>query len=271
MPELPEVETVKRGLAPWLEGAKITDILVRNRSLRYPISHDFESMLEGSEIHKLSRRAKYILIETTRCTLIVHLGMSGSMRKNESQDLEKHDHVIIHTNKAMIVYNDPRRFGAMVLATGDPSEHDWLKNLGPEPFGNAFHADHLRAKSAGKRQNVKTFLLDQHHVAGIGNIYASEILWRAQINPNREASRLSHADCEHLVTHTRQTLQDAIDSGGSSLRDHRQVDGKLGYFQHHFSVYGKEGKACERSACGGVIEKQVIAQRSTYFCARCQN
>ncbi len=271
MPELPEVETVKRGLAPWLEGAKITDIAVSQRQLRYPLPNNFEQALIGCRIHKIHRRAKYLVFDMMGRGFIVHLGMSGSMRQiGKSEELRKHDHIVITTDKSRVVFHDPRRFGAMDLWEENSDKHKWLKDIGPEPLSNAFHGEYLSEKCVKRTQSIKQTLLDQNLIAGIGNIYASEALWRAKIHPARPAASLIMNEADDLVVAIREVLQSAIISGGSTLKDHRKVDGELGYFQHQFDAYGRAGQDCHREQCKGQIEKITQSSRATYFCAQCQ-
>lgn len=272
MPELPEVETVKRGLAPWLEGAKITDISVSQRQLRYPLPDNFEKTLIGSRIHKIHRRAKYLVFDMIGRGFIVHLGMSGSMRRvSKSEPLRKHDHIVITTDKSRVVFHDPRRFGAMDLWDTNADAHKWLKDIGPEPLSNSFHGEYLSDVCAKRSQSIKQTILDQKLIAGIGNIYASEALWRAKIHPTRPAASLILNEADTLVNAIREVLQSAIISGGSTLKDHRTVDGELGYFQHQFDVYDQAGQNCHRENCSGQVEKITQSSRATYFCAQCQH
>lgn len=272
MPELPEVETVRKGLAPWLEGAKISDISVSQRQLRYPLPDNFESALIGSRIHKIHRRAKYLIFDMMGRGFLVHLGMSGSMRTvSKSEALQKHDHIVITTDKARVVFHDPRRFGAMDLWDDQFETHKWLKNLGPEPLGNNFSSDYLRTVCNAQSQSIKQILLDQNLIAGIGNIYASEALWRARIDPRRTAQTLKKDEIDQLVVAIRDVLNAAIISGGSSLKDHRKVNGELGYFQHQFDVYDRKGESCHRPKCEGLIHKITQSSRSSFLCELCQD
>ncbi|UWQ21461.1 bifunctional DNA-formamidopyrimidine glycosylase/DNA-(apurinic or apyrimidinic site) lyase [Jannaschia sp. W003] len=287
MPELPEVETVRRGLAPALEGATITRAELRRDGLRWPFPPRMAERLEGARVERLDRRSKYLLAHLdTGETLIVHLGMSGRMVVDAAQGgeaerpgdfhreagwLPQHDHVVLHTDAYRVTYNDARRFGAMDLhATAALADHPLLARLGPEPLGNAFHEDHLVAAFRGKRTPVKAALLDQRVVAGLGNIYVCEALHRAGIAPTRAAGRIAAARVAALVPIVRDVLREAIAAGGSSLRDHRQADGTLGYFQHGFAVYDREGHACPREGCGGVVRRIPQGGRSTFHCPACQ-
>lgn len=282
MPELPEVETVRRGLAPVLEGGVIADADVRRPDLRWPFPDRMAERLQGQIVRALRRRSKYLLMDLSSGeTLIVHLGMSGRMLVSDHVrgafhrnpgTYSKHDHVVIHMgNGAKVTFNDARRFGAMDLAKTDEVEAHWLlEKLGPEPLGNAFSAAYLAERLAGKRSAIKSALLDQRVVAGLGNIYVCEALHRAGINPKRLAGRLSAARIEKLVPIIRDVLTIAIEAGGSSLRDHRQTDGELGYFQHNFRVYDREGADCMTPGCVGQVKRIVQSGRSTFYCPSCQ-
>ena len=286
MPELPEVETVRRGLAPAMEGAVIARADIRRPDLRWPFPPGMAERLQGARVLQLGRRSKYLLADLdTGESLIVHLGMSGRMIvsglaaahvpgrfHHQHPAPERHDHVVLDMdNGARITFNDARRFGAMdLVATDALAAHPLLAALGPEPLGNGFHADYLRARFAGRRAPVKAALLDQRIVAGLGNIYVCEALHRVGISPRRAAGRISAARIEGLVTAIRQTLQEAITAGGSSLRDYRQADGELGYFQHSFRVYGREGAPCPTPNCAGTVRRMVQSGRSSFWCPQCQ-
>ncbi|MDT8343905.1 MAG: bifunctional DNA-formamidopyrimidine glycosylase/DNA-(apurinic or apyrimidinic site) lyase [Thermohalobaculum sp.] len=283
MPELPEVETVRRGLEPVLVGHRLAHVLQRRADLRWPLPERFAERLTGRRIEGLGRRSKYILAALDGGeTWLLHLGMSGRVLvegrmvgafHHATPEPGPHDHVILTTDEgARIVYNDARRFGAMDLwPTADLPAHPWLARLGPEPLGNDFSAPGLAARLAGKMTPIKAALLDQHVVAGLGNIYVSEALHRAGIHPARMAGAISAARLERLVAEIRATLSDAIAAGGSSLRDHRQTNGELGYFQHSFLAYDREGAPCTRTGCGGTIRRIVQGARSTFYCAKCQH
>lgn len=282
MPELPEVETVRRGLAPVLERRRIVRADLRRPDLRWPFPPRMAERLEGARIERLGRRSKYLLMQTDRAeTLIVHLGMSGRMQVDAAPTAAyrtaiapaaRHDHVVFHVEGgARVTFNDPRRFGAMDLApTAALDDHWLLARLGPEPLGNGFHEDHLRHAFAGRRSSVKAALLDQRTVAGLGNIYVCEALHRAGISPLRRAGRIAARRVAALVPRIRETLSEAIAAGGSSLRDYRQADGALGYFQHGFRVYGREGAPCVTPGCGGLVRRVVQSGRSSFYCPRCQ-
>jgi formamidopyrimidine-DNA glycosylase len=292
MPELPEVETVRRGLAPVMEGARFTRVEARRGDLRWPLPKDFVARLEGQTVTGLGRRAKYILADLSSGeVLLMHLGMSGSFRVSASGEeatpgefhhergkAAAHDHIVFHmSNGGMATFNDPRRFGCMKLVPrGALEQEPLLRALGPEPLGNEFDAAMLAHACAGKQTSLKAALLDQRVVAGLGNIYVCEALHRSHLSPKRKASTIAdRKDAPNeraiaLVDSIRAVLNDAIKAGGSSLRDHRQTSGELGYFQHNFRVYDREGEACPTSRCGGTIRRVVQNGRSTFFCPVCQ-
>ncbi|MEL6466368.1 MAG: bifunctional DNA-formamidopyrimidine glycosylase/DNA-(apurinic or apyrimidinic site) lyase [Pseudomonadota bacterium] len=283
MPELPEVETVRRGLAPTMEGAVIAQADVNRPDLRWPFPAGMAERLCGQQVLGLRRRSKYILADLASGeTLLIHLGMSGRMLVSgdplgvfvhEHPAPEKHDHVVLHMdNGARITFNDPRRFGAMdLMETATAEQHKLLAVLGPEPLGNGFNEDHLIAAFKGKNTPVKSALLDQRIVAGLGNIYVCEALFRAGISPTRKAGRISARRVAALVPIIRDVLAEAIEAGGSSLRDFRQADGELGYFQHRFDVYGREGEPCRTPGCSQSIARIVQSGRSSFYCRSCQS
>lgn len=282
MPELPEVETVRRGLAPVMEGVRIVRAEVNRPDLRWPFPERMAERLTGAQVARLRRRSKYILADLdTGETLLMHLGMSGRMLisgdplgvfVHDHPAPEKHDHVVFHMETgARVTFNDPRRFGAMdLMATAAQEAHKLIAVLGPEPLGNDFHEDHLIAAFAGKMTPVKSALLDQRIVAGLGNIYVCEALFRAGISPKRKAGRIAAKRVAALVPIIRDVLSEAIAAGGSSLRDFRQADGELGYFQHRFDVYGREGEPCRTPNCPQVIARVVQSGRSSFYCPECQ-
>jgi formamidopyrimidine-DNA glycosylase len=282
MPELPEVETVRRGLAPHLEGARIVRAVANRPDLRFPLPPRFAHRLTGARVEALERRAKYLLARLdTGETLICHLGMTGRFSvagrtpgvfEHAAGGDPKHDHVVIETDRGeTVTFNDARRFGYMDLApTADLARSRWLADVGPEPLGRDFDAAHLARAFQGKRQNVKVSLLDQRIVAGLGNIYVSEALHRARILPSTPAGDLSFARLKGLAKAVRAVLEDAIAAGGSTLRDYRAADGALGYFQHRFRVYGREDEPCLRPRCRGQVARSVQAGRSTFHCPACQ-
>jgi formamidopyrimidine-DNA glycosylase len=283
LPELPEVETVRRGLEPVLAGRRIVRAEARRPDLRWPLPPRFTERLAGARVTALGRRSKYLLagLDTAE-TLVVHLGMSGRLLVSGAPIggfrlplalPEKHDHVVLDVEGGgRVVFNDARRFGMMDLwPTDDLAAHRLLAGLGPEPLGNAFHADHLAARLDGRATPVKAVLIDQRVVAGLGNIYACEALWRAAVSPLTLARDVPAARAQALVDAVRAVLRDAIEAGGSSLRDYRRADGELGYFQHAFAVYGREGAPCPRRGCGGTVMRTVQAGRSSFHCPRCQS
>ena len=284
MPELPEVETVRAGLAPVLVEQRIQKAEIRRPDLRWPVPENMAVRLTGARVERLARRSKFLLAALdTGETLISHLGMSGrwlvmgaaplAAFRHDTDRIEKHDHVILELEKgAQLVFNDVRRFGAMDLWPSDDLEaHRWLEALGPEPLGNGFSADTLLAGCSGRRTPIKAVLLDQHTVAGLGNIYVCEALWAAGISPLACAGRLDADGAARLVAAIREVLRAAIAAGGSSLRDFRGADGELGYFQHDFAVYGRAGEACRRPGCGGEIVRDVQSGRSSFHCPACQS
>jgi formamidopyrimidine-DNA glycosylase len=282
MPELPEVETVRAGLAPVMEGVKIDAADVNRPDLRWPFPDQMAARLRGQTVLRLRRRSKYILADLSSDeTLLIHLGMSGRMLISGHQVGDfyhphpapaKHDHVVLHmVGGARITFNDARRFGAMdLMATQDETTHWLIRDLGPEPLGNSFDEAYLIARFANKNTPIKTALLDQRIVSGLGNIYVCEALYRAGIDPRRKAARISAARIGALVPIIRTVLEEAIAAGGSSLKDYRQADGELGYFQHGFQVYGRENESCLSADCGAQIQRCVQSGRSTFFCASCQ-
>ncbi|WP_342077331.1 bifunctional DNA-formamidopyrimidine glycosylase/DNA-(apurinic or apyrimidinic site) lyase [Yoonia sp. SS1-5] len=282
MPELPEVETVKAGLAPVLEGQVIARALVNRPDLRWPFPENMAARLTGKRVIGLRRRSKYILADLDSAeTLLIHLGMSGRMLisghkvgnfVHPQAALVKHDHVVLDmAGGARIAFNDARRFGAMDLMQTDAQDAHWLiRDLGPEPLGNRFDETHLVARLKGRNTPIKSALLDQTVVAGLGNIYVCEVLFRAGIHPRRKAGQISARRIAALVPIIRDVLTEAIAAGGSSLRDYKQTDGELGYFQHGFQVYGREGEDCVTPGCSKKIKRIVQSGRSSFFCPQCQ-
>jgi formamidopyrimidine-DNA glycosylase len=300
MPELPEVETVRRGLQPVMEGEKIVKAEVRRKDLRFPFQKDFVARLDDQTVTGLGRRAKYLLADlASGDVLLMHLGMSGSFRvvtDDEQKTPGKfqhprsgdraHDHVVFHMSSgAAIVFNDPRRFGYMkIIARKHLDGEPLLKGLGPEPLGNEFDAKMLARSCAGRKTSLKAALLDQRVVAGLGNIYVCEALYRARLSPRRLAATLATKTGQHkgaaggeptdhakrLVPAIHAVLNQAIKAGGSSLRDHRQTTGELGYFQHSFQVYDREGEKCQTAGCVGIVRRFTQNGRSTFWCPKCQ-
>ena len=280
MPELPEVETVRRGLLPAMEGRVIELAEVNRPDLRWPLPEAMADRLTGKRVLALRRRSKYILADLSSGeTLLIHLGMSGRMLISGQMVGEfhhahpapqKHDHVVLHMEGgARVTFNDARRFGAMdLLPTATAEQHPLLAEIGPEPLGNGFNESYLAARLKDRNTPIKSALLDQHLVAGLGNIYVCEVLYRARIAPDRKAGAVR--DPAALVPIIRQVLAEAIEAGGSSLRDYRQADGELGYFQHAFQVYGREGEPCLTPGCQSHIARIVQSGRSSFYCPACQ-
>ena len=292
MPELPEVETVRRGLQPVMEGFRIVRMEVRRKDLRFPFQRDFVARLTGQTVTGLGRRAKYLMADLgSGDVLVMHLGMSGSFRvvKDDEPNTpgqfhhpraenRAHDHVVFEMSSgAWIVFNDPRRFGYMkIIARKSLDEEPLLRGLGPEPLGNEFDAAMLARACADKKTSLKAALLDQRVVAGLGNIYVCEALYRAHLSPRRLAATLATKKGEatdhakRLVSAIHAVLNQAIKAGGSSLRDHRQTSGELGYFQHSFQVYDREGEKCQTAGCTGIVKRSTQNGRSTFWCPKCQ-
>jgi len=286
MPELPEVETVRRGLSPVLAGQRLSRVEARRPDLRFPFPEGFVQRLTGAVVERLDRRAKYLLAPLDRGdVLVMHLGMSGrfeigrpegAVRPGEfhyaADPDPKHAHVVFETGAgARVTYYDPRRFGFMGLIPAETlADHPWFAGMGPEPFDPLFDGDYLVRAFAGRRQGPKTLLLDQRIVAGLGNIYVCEALHRARISPFRPAGEISRARLKALAVAVREVLTEAIEAGGSSLRDYAAADGALGYFQHRFRVYDREGAPCPTPGCRGIIAREVQGGRSTFYCPVCQ-
>jgi formamidopyrimidine-DNA glycosylase len=290
VPELPEVETVKRGLRPTVEGCTFTHVATRRRDLRIPFPEDFENRLTGRRVARLWRRAKYIMADLDGGeTLVIHLGMSGRItvytgskgRGLGSFHYEmaggeigggRHDHVVFDTDApARIVFTDHRRFGLMtIVETSSLQSHKLFKDLGVEPLSKQFDAEYLKEALRGKKTPIKSALLDQRVIAGLGNIYVCEALWRSRISPKRRATKVRAAQIDVLVPAIKEVLQEAVRAGGSSLRDHRQTNGEIGYFQKVFAAYDREGEPCNRQGCRGRITRVVQGGRSTFYCPACQ-
>jgi formamidopyrimidine-DNA glycosylase len=293
MPELPEVETVRRGLLPVLEGQRIARLDQNRKDLRFPLPRDFAARVRGRKVERLERRAKYLLAHLSGGdVLVMHLGMTGRFTVHvhvsgarrvgkyvhEVAADVKHDHVVFHMEQgATITYNDARRFGFMLLIPeAELKEHPLMHGLGVEPLGPELTPEYLAHRAAGKKVDLKAFLSDQRIIAGLGNIYACEALFRAGLSPTRKASTIATRTgrpterAEKLVAAIKAVLKDAVAAGGSSLRDYRRADGALGEFQHAFAVYGREGKPCGREGCRGTVRRIVQAGRSTFFCPKCQ-
>jgi formamidopyrimidine-DNA glycosylase len=271
MPELPEVETTRRGIAPWIEGKCIRELVVRKRRLRWAIPRQLPAKLQGERVRSLTRRGKYLLLEIASGTALIHLGMSGSLRVlRRSVTPGAHDHYdIVLDSGDTIRFTDPRRFGCLLWAGPDPLAHQLLATLGPEPLGPGFDGAHLWRRARGRRVAIKQFLMNAAVVVGVGNIYASESLFRAGIHPRRAAGRVSRADMARLAEAVRAVLQDAVNFGGTTLRDFYSGEGEPGYFRNELQVYERAGLPC--LTCGAPIRQITQGQRSTYLCPRCQH
>jgi len=270
MPELPEVETTCRGIAPHIEGQIIKQVIIRQPKLRWPVPETLNQCLVGLSIQSVSRRAKYLLFSTAYGTMLLHLGMSGSLRIMQTDQMAgKHDHIdFVFNDGTVLRFNDPRRFGAVLWTTEPPSEHQLLKDLGPEPLLSDFSGELLYSLSKNRKIAVKSFIMDSHIVVGVGNIYANEALFMAGIQPTRQAGKVSLARYQKLAECIRVVLQQAIQQGGTTLRDFVNEAGKPGYFQQQLRVYGRSGLPC--AGCNQPLTEIRIANRSTVFCGSCQ-
>ncbi|KDN11821.1 DNA-formamidopyrimidine glycosylase [Snodgrassella communis] len=272
MPELPEVETTRRGIAPFIMNQTISQVEVRQPRLRWPVMSNLGSQLEGEKVLSVKRRAKYLLIELASGTLIIHLGMSGNLRvftNLSAPPIQKHDHLdIVFTNGTLLRFHDPRRFGAVLWFSGAIEHHPLLVNLGPEPLSADFNADYLGRKLAKQKRAIKLAIMDNKTVVGVGNIYANEALFRTGIHPATTSMQLDKRQIIALTDAIKQILQEAITAGGSTLRDFVNSAGKSGYFQLQHVVYGRAGELCPQ--CGHPIEKMVLGQRSSFYCPQCQ-
>ena len=287
MPELPEVEIVKQSLVKKIKFKKIQKVLVRNRNLRFKIEPNFEKKINKKKIKKITRLSKYLIIHFTDYTYcLIHLGMSGTIhlleknRKNYNTNTsfysfeklpKKHNHIEINFHKIKVIYNDPRRFGFIKFFENKNDLSYFFKDLGPEPFSNSFDINYIHKKFKDKNKNIKNFLLDQKFVSGIGNIYASEILFLCKINPSKKAKDLSKEDCKKIIYFSKYVLKQSIKKGGSSIRDFKNTEGNSGNFQKEFRVYQRENLNCFKKGCNGIIKKKNITNRSTFFCDTCQN
>jgi len=271
MPELPEVETSRRGIEPYLLQQEITAVLIRNPQLRWPIPRTLNNKLEGKTIQAINRRGKYILIKIEKGSLILHLGMSGSLRISDpATAFRKHDHFILtFNNNKQLRLHDPRRFGAVLWQTGNPLKHPLLAKLGPEPLSDKFNTDYLYKTCRNRKASIKQHIMNSHIVVGVGNIYASEALFLAGIHPKRAAGRISKHRIEKLVAANKQILNAAIKQGGTTLRDFVREDGQPGYFKQWLNVYGKTDDPCPE--CGNLIKQITLGQRSTFYCPKCQH
>ncbi len=270
MPELPEVETTRRGIEPYITGRVIQAAVVRQRALRWPVPRHLSSLLAGQRVIEVVRRGKYLLLRLEGGTVLIHLGMSGHLRVLKKElPAQKHDHVdIVFEHGDVLRFTDPRRFGAVLWLKGDPFHHPLLLHLGPEPLGDQFCGKYLFERSRGRKVAVKSFIMDGKVVVGVGNIYANEALFLAGIRPARGAGRLSSDQCEQLALEIKWVLGQAIKAGGTTLRDFRSAEGQTGYFQQELMVYGQGGKPCPQ--CGTRLKETRLDQRSTVYCPRCQ-
>lgn len=271
MPELPEVETIRRGIEPHVIGRRVSGVVVRERRLRWPVPADIESRLLGRRIEAATRRAKYLVLHLDNGDrLLIHMGMSGRLWVLDAQEpLVKHDHLdIVLDSGRLLRFHDPRRFGAVLPWPAREAGHALLRDLGPEPFDSMFDGAYLYALSRGRRGAVKNFVMDGHVVVGAGNIYAAEALFRARVRPSRAAGRVTRAEYAELAARIREVLTEAIEQGGTTLRDFAGANGEAGYFQQDLYVYGREGDPCR--TCATTIRRKVIGQRSSFFCPRCQ-
>jgi len=270
MPELPEVETTRRGILPHVKKQQVKDVVIRQASLRWPVPRTIKQKLKNQIINDIQRRAKYLLFSTQAGHLIIHLGMSGSLRIVDSAlKPKKHDHIDVVLSNKTLRFHDPRRFGAVLWTSKNPLQHKLLKNLGPEPLSDGFSGAHLHQLAQGKKVSVKNFIMNSHIVVGVGNIYASESLFLSGIHPQRAAGRISLKRYELLAENIQKVLSDAISLGGTTLRDFVREDGKPGYFANKLKVYNQTGKPCP--VCKTLIKVRTIGQRSSFFCVQCQH
>ncbi len=269
MPELPEVETTRKGILPYINQQTVSEVIIRQPKLRWLVPDEIHDM-HGEVIQSVTRRGKYILLETSKGTALIHLGMSGSLRVLDvGTEVEKHDHVdIIFENKKLIRLRDPRRFGAVLWTTKNPLKHKLIRSLGPEPLGEDFNADYLFQYSRGRKVSIKQFIMNGHVVVGVGNIYACESLFKAGISPKALAGKVSKKRYENLVEVIKKVLARAIEQGGTTLKDFVSATGDPGYFQQQLNVYGRAGEAC--LMCESTIKQIKQGQRSTFYCAKCQ-
>ena len=270
MPELPEVETTRRGISKHVEQQTVKEVIIRQARLRWPIPAKLKNILPNQIIHTVTRRAKYLILSSEVGYVIIHLGMSGSLRVLDAKTpAEKHDHIdFVFSNGKCLRLRDPRRFGAVLFTRNDPAQHKLLKSLGPEPLSNSFTATYLVEKSRKRKLTIKSFIMDSKIVVGVGNIYASEALFRAGVHPKRAAGKVTKEKYSLLTTAIKEVLTEAIKAGGTSLRDFTQSDGKPGYFKQALKVYGRKGEPCNN--CKKSITQAMIAQRSTFYCTHCQ-
>jgi formamidopyrimidine-DNA glycosylase len=270
MPELPEVETTRLGITPHITGKRVHQVVIRKASLRWPIPNDLPQQLTGRKLLTVKRRGKYLLLAFHNGTLIIHLGMSGSLRiVNQKSPAQKHDHFDLQlSGNKLLRFRDPRRFGAILWTTDPPSQHPLIKSLGPEPLEDAFTGSYLYEQGKSRNIAIKQLIMESKTVVGVGNIYANESLFKSAIHPTRPSNRIAESRYQKLAQAIKQTLTEAIAQGGTTLRDFQREDGRPGYFAQKLQVYGKTGEPCP--VCGKPIRQKTIAQRSTFFCAQCQ-
>ena len=270
MPELPEVETTRRGIAPHILGRRLHRLIVRQPRLRWPIPAELAKLLRGQRVQAVERRAKYLLLRMNAGTLLIHLGMSGSLRiLNETHPPGPHDHFDMDFGECCLRYRDPRRFGALLWTSAPVEQHPLLAHLGPEPLSDEFDGPYLYRQARGRQAAVKSFVMDGRIVVGVGNIYASESLFSSGIHPRRSSGRISLVRYKRLASNIKRVLQNSIEQGGTTLRDFHNQQGNPGYFARQLLVYGKSGDPCPN--CGGAIRQQRIGQRSSFFCVNCQH
>ena len=269
MPELPEVETTRRGILPYIDQQTVAKVIVRQPKMRWLVPDEIHDM-EGELVQSVTRRGKYILLETAKGTTLIHLGMSGSLRVLDvGVEPEKHDHIdIVFANQKLIRLHDPRRFGTVLWTTKNPLKHKLIRSLGPEPLGEDFHVDYLFQCSRGRKVSIKQFIMNGHVVVGVGNIYACESLFKAGISPKALAGKVSKARYKKLVVVIKEVLAAAIEQGGTTLKDFVQAEGKPGYFQQQLNVYGRAGESC--LVCDSTVKQIQQGQRSTFYCGKCQ-
>ena len=271
MPELPEVETTRRGIEPYIKGNTVRQVIIRQRQLRWPVPYKLKKILPGQKILNINRRGKYLLLDTSIGSVIIHLGMSGSLRMVGKNSLpQKHDHIdFVFNNNKILRLRDPRRFGAVLWTNHNPEYHSLLKSLGPEPLSEEFSTDYLFDRSRKRKISIKAFIMNSKVVVGVGNIYASEALFRAAIRPTISAGKISKPRYLKLVTAIKEVLEEAVAQGGTTLRDFTNEEGKPGYFKQKLLVYGRAGEPC--SICQSMIKQIKQGQRATYYCPRCQH
>ena len=269
MPELPEVETTRLGISPYATGKYVSKLIIRNGSLRWPVPDDLSKLIEKRKLYEIHRRGKYLLFTFSNGTMLLHLGMSGSLRVVQNNaPAEKHDHIDICFGERVLRYNDPRRFGCLLWTENDINEHELIAHLGPEPLEDNFNAEYLYQKSRRRSQAIKTFVMDSRIVVGVGNIYANEALFNSGVHPLKAAGKITQRQCENLANEIKSVLSFAIKRGGTTLRDFVGGDGKPGYFAQELNAYGRGGKPCNQ--CGKILTEKRLSNRTTVYCTACQ-